>query len=144
MCSFIRKIQKKALLAQSLVVLSLKPMGCINIQPWESESDSFLVVVISQGIQVQCWSTCPVPLAAVKDQQLHQKLFSEALTFFQRSLLDYAHLHHTVHWWKNWGVICLLNFTVVLLHESFCTWSHNSYSSGSGPLAGRVFCFSDY
>lgn len=76
---------------------------------------------ISQDVQVQRCTTCPVLLTAVNHQQLHQKLFSEAPMFFQRSLLDYTHLHHTVHWWKNAGVICLLNFTIshVLLCESF-------------------------
>lgn len=134
MCSFIGEIQKKVLLAQSLVVPSLKPMGCINIQPWENGSDSFLVWWwTGQGVRVQCCSTCPVLLTAINHQQLHQKLFSKALMLFQRSLLDYTHSALMKKLRSNLS----LNFTVVLLHES-CTWSHNSSASGSGPLAGSL------
>lgn len=117
MCSFIGEIQKKVLLAQSLVVPSLKPMGCINIQPWENGSDSFLVWWwTGQGVRVQCCSTCPVLLTAINHQQLHQKLFSKALMLFQRSLLDYTHSALMKKLRSNLS----LNFTVVLLHES-CT-----------------------
>lgn len=95
MCSFIAKMQKKVVAAQSLVVPSLKPMGCINIQALETELESFPVVV-DQGIEVQHCKhlSCPA-----NHQQLPQKWFSEALVFFQRSLLFYIHLHHTLHWW---------------------------------------------
>lgn len=45
MCSLIAKMQKKVVVAQSLGVPSLKPMGRINIQTLETELESFPVVV---------------------------------------------------------------------------------------------------
>lgn len=45
MCSLIAKMQKKVVVAQSLGVPSLKPMGHINIQTLETELESFPVVV---------------------------------------------------------------------------------------------------
>lgn len=94
MCSFTAKMQKKVVVTQSLVIPSLRPMGCINIQILEKELESFPVVV-DQDIEVQyCNLSCPV-----NHQQLPQKWFSEALMFFQSSLLFYTHLHHILDWW---------------------------------------------
>lgn len=113
MCSFIAKIQKKVVVTQSLVALSLEPVSCINIQIQGKELESFPVVV-DQGIEVQHCKhlSCPV-----NHQQLPQKWFSETLMFFQSSLLLYTHLHLTLYQWvkKKKEIICLLNLTLVFL-----------------------------
>lgn len=113
MCSFIAKIQKKVVVTQSLVALSLKPVSCINIQIQEKELESFPVVV-DQGIEVQHCKHLSWP---VNHQQLPQKWFSETLMFFQSSLLLHTHLHLTLYQWvkKKKEIICLLNLTLVLL-----------------------------
>lgn len=59
-------MQKKVIAAQSLVVPSLKPMGCINIQALETELESFPVVV-DQGIEVQHCKHLSCPAAAASE-----------------------------------------------------------------------------
>lgn len=81
MCSFIAKIQKKAVVAQSLVVPSLKLMVCINIQALEKEFESFPVVV-EQGMEVQHCKllSCPASAAASEMVQCSPNILPEVPT----------------------------------------------------------------
>lgn len=72
-------------------------MGCIHIpilQILGKELESF-PAVLDQSIEVQHCKhlSCPVG-----HHQLPQKWFSEALMFFQSSLLFHTQLHHTLYW----------------------------------------------